>query len=447
MSARGPSLPSVARALASVLALAAPMAARAQDPPAPAPDWAVHLAATDVLQWHPAFRSAFQGRNSLGARQNAANTVGASLFAGARPWRGAQIWFDLDMNQGFAPGNTEGVAGYVNGEGAKVGHHSPYFRPQRLFLRQTFELGGGEHEVDPDLMELGGATAGNRLVLTIGKFSLTDVMDDNKYAHDPMNDFLNWAVIDTGTWDYAADAWGFSYGGAAEWYQGAWTLRGAVMDLSTVPNDAHLTPWFGQFQLDGEIERRQHWLGREGKLRLLVFATRGRMGRFVDAIRLARATGEPADTALVRHYRTRLGVALDVEQPVSADAGLFLRAGWDQGQYEPYEYADIDETVAGGGSLAGTKWGRKHDTVALALVVNGISKAHQAYLNAGGLGILVGDGRLPHPGPEAVVEAYYSLALIRAVHLTLDSQTIVDPAYNRDRGPVEVLGLRLHGQW
>ena len=462
MSAKCPSLPPRWLALiAGVLSLAlvvAPLTASADEPqstgqagaetaPEPPKNWAAHVQATDVLQWHAAFHSAFEGTNSLSHRQGAANTVDASLIAGARPWTGGEIWFDLDMNQGFAPSNTLGVAGYVNGEGAKVGHHSPYFRPQRLFLRQTFELGGGKEDVDPDMFDLGGATTKNRVVVTVGKFSLTDVMDDNRYAHDPKNDFLNWALIDTGSWDYAADAWGFSYGGAAELYEGAWTLRGAVMDLSTVPNNANLTPWFRQFQIDGEVERRQSWLGREGKIRLLVFASRGQMGRFDDAVALAEQTGQPADTSLVRHYRTRLGAALNVEQPISEDGGLFLRAGWDQGQYESYEYTDIDRTVAAGGSLTGARWGRKDDTASLALIVNGISKAHEAYLNAGGLGILVGDGRLPHPGPETILEAYYNVALLDNVHLTLDSQTIVNPAYNRDRGPVEVVGFRLHGQW
>jgi high affinity Mn2+ porin len=416
---------------------------------AQAPDrwWAVHVQATDVLQYHPAFHSAFQGANSLKSHEETSNTVNASLFVGARPWKGGQFWFDLDLNQGFAPSNTLGVAGYVNGEGAKVGHHSPYFRPQRLFYRQTFELGGGQEEVDPDLFEFGGETTKNRLVITVGKFSLTDVVDDNQYAHDPENDFLNWALIDTGAFDYAADAWGFSQGGIVALYEGPWAFRGGIMDLSKVPNSAELTPLWRQFQWDGEVEYRQTWFGREGKVKVLGFASRGQMGRFDDAVRLAAELGRPADTALVRHYRTRLGVSLNVEQPVSEDGGLFLRAGWAQGQYEPYEYADIDQTVAGGGQVSGAKWGRKDDAVALALVVDGISKAHEAYLAAGGLGILVGDGRLPHPGAEAIVEAYYSLAVVRGVHLTLDSQTVVNPAYNTDRGPVEVLGLRLHGQY
>jgi high affinity Mn2+ porin len=272
-------------------------------------------------------------------------------------------------------------------------------------------------------------------------------MDDNQYAHDPENDFLNWALIDTGAFDYAADAWGFSTGGIAEWDQGRWTFRGGLMDLSSVPNQAQLTPGFRQYQLDAEIERRETWFGREGKIKLLVFSSHGNMGSYADALALAAATGQTPQTALVRQYHVRSGVSLNVEQPVSDDAGLFLRAGWDQGQYEPYEYADIDQTVAGGGAVTGARWGRKDDTVAVALVVNGISKAHEAYLAAGGLGILVGDGRLPHPGAEAIVEAYYSLAVIKGVHLTFDSQTVANPAYNRDRGPAEVLGLRLHAQY
>jgi high affinity Mn2+ porin len=284
-------------------------------------------------------------------------------------------------------------------------------------------------------------------VVTVGKFSLTDVMDDNAYAHDPKNDFLNWALIDTGAWDYAADAWGFSEGGVVEWYEGDWTVRGGAMKMSTIPNAAELSPHFGEFQWDGELELRQSWLGREGKIKLLGFVARAQMGRYDDALALAAVAGGPPDTAQVRHFRSRLGLSLNIEQPVSDDAGLFLRTGWADGDYESYEYTDIDRTVAAGASIGGARWGRKDDTVAIAVIVNGISKIHEAYLADGGLGILVGDGRLPHPGAEGIVEAYYSVGVVKGVHLTIDSQTVVNPAYNRDRGPAEVIGLRLHGQY
>ena len=97
-------------------------------------------------------------------------------------------------------------------------------------------------------------------------------------------------------------------------------------------------------------------------------------------------------------------------------------------------------------SLTGARWGRKDDTVAAAVVVNQLSGSGHRYLDTGGLGILVGDGRLPHPGTEDILEAYYSLALAKDMTLSLDDQLVENPAYNRDRGPVNVISLRLHLQ-
>jgi high affinity Mn2+ porin len=102
--------------------------------------------------------------------------------------------------------------------------------------------------------------------------------------------------------------------------------------------------------------------------------------------------------------------------------------------------------VAAGLSLSGQRWGRPNDTFGLAGVVNGISAIHAAYLDAGGLGILVGDGQLPHPGPEQIVEAYYSIP-VGSWFATLDYQFVMNPGYNRDRGPVSILGTRLHAQF
>ncbi|MFI4974081.1 MAG: carbohydrate porin [Caulobacterales bacterium] len=420
--------------------------AAASQPAAPAV-WAVHVQATDVFQYHPSFNSPFAGPNSLRGAAALNNTLAASFFVGVRPWRGGQLWVDIDMNQGFAPSNTLGVAGYVNGEGAKVGHKSAYFRPQRAFFRQTIELGGGDDSVDPGLFEFGGKTTRDRLVLTVGKFGATDVFDANAYAHDPTADFLNWALIDTGTWDYAADAWGFSVGGAAEWYTGSWTLRAGLFNLSKVPNSEALEYDFSQYQTQFEVEKRFSFRGHPGAAKVTSFVTRGRMARFDDAIRLAEQTGQTPNVAQVRRYATRPGVSLDVQQELAGDLGVFLRAGVADGDHEPYEYADIDQTVAGGVALKGSRWGRARDVVGAALMVNGISRIHQRYLADGGLGILVGDGKLPHPGPEAIIETYYNWAVFGPATLSFDYQLVVNPAYNRDRGPASVLGLRVHAQY
>jgi high affinity Mn2+ porin len=91
-------------------------------------------------------------------------------------------------------------------------------------------------------------------------------------------------------------------------------------------------------------------------------------------------------------------------------------------------------------------WGRPDDTVGIAGVVNGITAEHQAFLNAGGLGVLVGDGQLPNPGLEKIIETSYSFPL-RSWKVTVDYQFITNPGYNRDRGPVSVIGARLHAQF
>jgi high affinity Mn2+ porin len=83
---------------------------------------------------------------------------------------------------------------------------------QRYFVRQTIDLGGETQKVDADINQFAGSQTANRLVMTVGKFAVVDVFDTNKYANNPKTDFLNWSLINAGTFDYAGDAWGYSYG-------------------------------------------------------------------------------------------------------------------------------------------------------------------------------------------------------------------------------------------
>ena len=409
--------------------------------------WALHGQATLTEQVHPAFTSPYVGPNSLNPSTNGRETFDATLYAGVHPWTGGEIWINPEIDQGFGLSDTLGVAGFPSGEAYKVGKADPYLRLPRLFLRQTIDLGGQRQTVDGDLNQFAGARTADRLVFTIGKFAVTDVFDTNSFAHDPKNDFLNWSLIDTGTFDYAANAWGYTVGAAAEWYQGPWTLRLGAFALSDVPNSTTIDSSLHEFQLVGEIERRYSLGGRNGAVRVTAFDSRGDMGSFADALALARATGQTPSTALVRHYQGRPGVSLNLEQKLTPELGVFARAGLADGNIEPYEFTDIDRTVAVGLSLGGGGWGRKDDTVGLAGVINQITKVHQDYLAAGGIGILVGDGQLPHPGPEQILETYYSVKLNRYARLSIDYQFIDNPAYNRDRGPVSVFGVRLHGQF
>lgn len=414
--------------------------------------FAVHGEDTFIEQYVPPFHSPYHGAHSLTPNQGR-EAGDLSFSAGFKLWQGAEFWVDPEIDQGFGVSNTEGVAGYVNGATAKVGASVPYARLPRYFVRQTIDLGGKSEKVEGAANQFAGSRTEDRLVFTVGKYSVTDIFDKNKYANDPRNDFLNWAVINTGTFDYASDGWGYTYGAAAEWYQGDWTVRGGVFDLSATPaggmspNGGDLDPTFGQFAVIGEVERRYQLWGQPGAVRITGFLNRGRAGKYADAIALANIIGGPANINAVRSYDSRPGLSVNLEQQVSQDLGVFARAGWADGEIEPWDVTDIDRTIATGLQLKGTRWGRPDDTVGLAGIVNGISKEHEAFLNAGGLGILVGDGMLPHPGPEQIVEAYYSYALSAATHITTDYQFVVNPAYNEDRGPVSVFSARLHYQF
>jgi high affinity Mn2+ porin len=432
--------------------VAIPLAATADDAPsdggeASSQAWAVHGQATLIEQGNLAFRAPYTGTNSLPSSAEGRETFDVTLFAGVRLWQGAEIWANPEVDQGFGLHDTLGVAGFPSGEAYKVGAADPYVRLQRLFLRQTIDLGGERAAVDADQNQLAGSQSANRVVVTVGKFNATDVFDTNALAHDPRRDFLNWALIDAGTFDYAADAWGYTVGASVEWYEGDWVTRFGAFALSDVPNSPHLDSGFGQFQLVGELERDFKIGGEAGALKLTGFLSRGRMASYADAIALGAATGEAPNVALVRQYRGRGGLSFDLQQQLTADLGLFARGGFAGGGVEPYEFTDIDRTITAGLSLSGKHWGRPSDTVAVGGVISGISSLHEQYLAAGGLGILVGDGQLPHPASENILEAYYDFGFGRHANLTFDCQFVDNPAYNADRGPVSIFALRLHAQF
>ena len=412
-----------------------------------------HGQTTFSWQGYPPIRSPYSGPNSLPGSGQGREVADATLYAGVRLWQGAEFWFNPEIDQGFGLALVHGIAGFTSAEAYKGGASYPYARIQRAFVRQTIDLGGDTQKVDADINQFAGSQTANRLTLTLGRFAITDIFDTNPYANNGKNDFLNWSVVNAGTFDYGSDAWSFTYGAAAEWYQGDWTVRGGLFDLTVTPAGGNspegrdLDPTFNQFQMVGEIERRYQLWGQPGALKVTAFLSRGRAGEFAAAVALSQVTGMPADINAVRTYTSRPGISVNWQQQVTDSVGVFARAGWADGNVEPWDVTDIDLTISAGASIKGKQWGRPDDTVGIAGVINNISGVHQAFFNAGGLGIVIGDGMLPHPGLEQIVEAYYSYALTSSTKLSLDYQFVANPAYNTDRGPVSVFGARLHAQF
>lgn len=232
--------------------------------------FALYGQATYTEQETDGFHAPYAGPNSL-SPSIGRETADATLYLGARLWRGAELWLNPEVDQGFGLDDTLGLAGFSSGEAYKVGRKAPYFRLQRAFFRQTINLGAVAGETDAGPNQLAAQQSADRLVVTVGKLSVVDIFDVNRYAHDPRADFLNWSVIDAGTFDYAADAWGYSVGGAAEWYTGPWAWRAGVFDLSAVPNSTVLEPGFHEYQVDLEAEHRHEVFGQPGKVDVTVF--------------------------------------------------------------------------------------------------------------------------------------------------------------------------------
>jgi high affinity Mn2+ porin len=218
-------------------------------------NWSIHGQTTYTSQYAPPFHAPYHGTNSLDSNAGR-ETWDATLYAGLKLWQGAELWFNPEIDQGFGLSNTLGIAGFPSGEAYKVGFDDPYMRVPRFFIRQTIDFGGATEKVEgDDINTFAGKQSADRLVLTVGRYSVSDLFDTVKYAHDPRSDFLNWTLVDAGTFDYAADAWGYTYGATAEWYRGPWAVRGGLFDLSIVPNSIELDR-FHQFQIVYELEHQ-----------------------------------------------------------------------------------------------------------------------------------------------------------------------------------------------
>jgi high affinity Mn2+ porin len=406
--------------------------------------WNWHVQNTDIVQGDPGFPAKYAGPNSLNSAGEIKDTVSLDLFSGVRLWRGAEAHFDGLMWQGFGLSKTLGVEGFPNGEAFRLGTKVPNVTIARLFIRQTIGLGGEQETVEDDQLHLGGKQDVSRITLTLGKMSAKDIFDNNAYANDPRTQFMNWGLMANEAWDYPADSLGYMTGFAAELNQPHWAVRYGFFQMPEVSNgmaqDQHYLEAWGMV---AEFERHYTVNGHPGAVRLLAFLNSAHMGSYQDAL---NSPIRPADIEATRAYRYKYGFGLNVEQEIVKNVGAFARLGWSDGQNEGWVFSDVDYTATLGISVKGEFWHRPNDTFGLAGVLNGISSVHQEFFEAQGTGILAGDYGLNY-GWEKDLETYYDFQIWKTIHAALDYQFVTNPAFNRARGPVSILGARLHWEF
>ncbi len=400
--------------------------------------WIVRGQATFVLQGHPAFRSPYRGEGSLRPAASARNTLSTDLIVGRRLWHGAEFIVDASVTRGFGLSNSVGVAAFPNNEAFRLGSTEPTFFVPRAFFRQTFALSGDTVPGEGDALRFVEPLPRERITLTVGKFSVWDIFDDNRYAHDARTQFLNWAHVGAGAFDFAADARGWTEGVAVEWDNGAWGLRGGAFRVARRVNGLFLDPAPTRaWQALAQVDRFYEVGGRPGAVRLIYGASRTRQSQWGELFRNGFETFDRNPSG----YRLKHNAALNVEQELTDDLGAFARLSWNDGRTQNWMFTEMDRAVSAGLSLRGLRWDRPHDTAGLATNVGWISEGRRRYLEAGGIGFITGDGRLNY-APEWVTELYYDARVAPGLHVALNYQLVVNPAYNADRGPVNVFALR-----
>jgi hypothetical protein len=412
--------------------------------------WWISGQANFISQWHPAFHSPYQGPRSLPPQAQDATSRVLTLFTGLRLTNTAELLLDVQETGGHGIGEAVGLAGVTNLDIVRNPDLSkaPYIA--RLMWHQIIPLGHRKIENSRSPFSLFSSLPERRLEIRFGKFSLVDFFDANTYGTDTSFQFMNWTVDNNGAYDYAADTRGFTFAAMSEYHDRRWAVRFAEALMPKVANGIHLDADLSrahaeniEFELHGTVFRH-----REGIVRFLTFVNHANMGSYREAVGnfLAGLTPRPDITAHPLQTTVKYGFGVNFEQPLNAWMGIFGRWGWNEGRHESFAYTEVDETAEIGLGANGQRWHRKFDRAGIVFVSNGISRDHQEYLMLGGSGFLLGDGRLNY-GRENIIETYYTLHVWRGIYPSFGLQHINNPGYNRDRGPVIVPTLRLHGEF
>ncbi|MCX6352511.1 MAG: carbohydrate porin [Bacteroidetes bacterium] len=402
--------------------------------------WSFHFQQTIVGQYHPKFKSLYEGNNTFTSAPEEAYSLTSTLYIGRRLWKGAEFYFNPEIAGGKGLSKTLGIGGFPNGETFRVGDPAPALYVARLFFTQYFALGNEEEKSDDEANSLQGKLPAKRLSITLGKISIADYFDGNKYSHDPRTQFLNWGLMSAGGWDYPANTRGYTWAGVVEYITPNLSVRASSSMVGEEANGPYMDMHFGKANSTTlEVEKPYTFMGKNGRIRAIGFYTLAHMGNYTKAL----SDSIPDITRSRQYGRTKYGAVLNIEQDFSEDAGAFFRASWNDGKNETWAFTEIDNSLSAGIVMQGTQWKRKDDKLGVAILIDGLSKDHRTYLARGGYGFIIGDGKLNYAN-EFIVEAQYNINLHKNFWITPDYQFIMNPGYNKDRGPVNIFGLRGH---
>ena len=400
-----------------------------------------------IFQTHPPFHAAYSGKNSLNPNYEKATSRVLTLYTGVRINDSTEFIVDIEEAGGAALSTGLGLAGNPDLDIVRnpALSKAPYLG--RGMIHKIFALSKDKAENERNPLSLFKELPRRRLEVRFGKFSMVDFFDQNAVGSDTHYQFINWTVDNNGAYDYAADTRGYTVGAIVDYEDRNWGFRFGEGLMPKVANGIDLVwkPWQAHAE-NFEYELRHGVIPkRAGVVRVLAFTNYANMGIYRDAIAQFRngLVSVPDITKHPWHITRKYGFGVNLEQDLAHGLAAFARFGWDNGKTESFAYTEVDLTFAGGLRANGALWHRRYDRAGLALVTNGIAKDHQIYLADGGLGFLLGDGRLNY-GRENILETYYTAHIWRGIYVAPGVQHFNNPGYNQDRGPVTVPTFRLH---
>ena len=407
----------------------------------------VSAQANFIRQQSPAFYARYSGPNSFGPYKQHATSRIETLLTGFQITKKLELLFDLESAGGAGLSNALGIAGFTNVDVVRnptLGE-APYVA--RVMLHYTIPLSNETTEATRNPLSLASTVPVRRLELRLGKMSTVDFFDLNSVGSDSHLQFMNWAIVNDGAFDYAADTRGYTYGLVMEYYDKAWVARFGEMLMPTVANGLTLDWDIARASGENfEVEYHPTLLPRRATVvRTLTFVNHANMGNYRETIDryLSNGTSTPDITLTRKQGRVKYGFGLNVEQELTPLLRTFGRLGWNDGANESFAYTEIDRTGEIGADFRGTPWRRSQDKIGAAFVANGLSGDHRRYLALGGLGFILGDGGLTY-GLEKIFETYYTADVWRGISVAADYQHVTNPGYNMVRGPVSVIGFRIH---
>ena len=400
-----------------------------------------------IFQTHPPFPALYSGPHSLDPNYEKATSRVLTLYTGVRLNDSTELLVDIEEAGGAALSTGFGLAGNTDLDIVRNPQLSkaPYLG--RGIIHKVFALSADKVENERSFLSLFDELPRRRLEVRFGKFSMADFFDINSAGSDTHFQFMNWTIDNNGAYDYAADTRGYTVGATADFEDRNWGFRFGEALMPKVANGIDLVwrPWQAHAE-NFEFELRRGILPKKsGAVRLLAFTNYANMGIYREAVAQfeEHLVPVPEITNHPWHITRKYGFGVNLEQNLTRYLTAFGRFGWNNGKTESFVYTEVDQTFEGGVGAHGRLWHRSQDRAGVALVSNAICKDHQTYLADGGVGFLLGDGALNY-GRENIVETYYTLHLWRGIYVAPDLQHIVNPGYNRDRGPVLVPSFRAH---